>query len=444
MPTSKDFGMRNALTTTSSLPRAGSGTRDTLPKLLLERLARPQDTALRHKALGIWNEWTWRAVAEEIELLAHALAAAGFSRGDTLSLLGERQPRLIWAALAAQSLGGAAAIIDAEWPSVTVASVINSLAIRFIYAHGEKAISSARQARDGASASVWSILDDESGFTGATPGSMGYEQAQAAGREHKRAFPDYFVASIDHGRPDDAAVVYYHLDADGALHVLTWRQEQLVSRALELAAQLRLHSTDELIAAGPLGWPVDALFGLATWLAAGLRLNLPENRETVFVDRREIGPTLYYDQPAGYRRLRDEVVPRLPRLGSLRRRLIDASLAAAIHSKSRQSPLASIAVGLALAPARWLLLNPLRDVMGLSRAHTVLSAGESLPTDIAAFYRALRVPLHDIVVPKAEVHVFQADAALGIPVQERAASLFRSDVEPLASPDALDPQPYLA
>jgi len=48
---------------------------DTFPKLLmrhaLERGARP---AIREKDRGIWQTWTWRQFADEVRLLAAALA----------------------------------------------------------------------------------------------------------------------------------------------------------------------------------------------------------------------------------------------------------------------------------------------------------------------------------------------------------------------------------
>ena len=60
-----------------------SGNRDTFPRLLLgHALERGDDPAIREKALGIWQSWSWAEVRDEIEWLACGLAQAGLARGD--------------------------------------------------------------------------------------------------------------------------------------------------------------------------------------------------------------------------------------------------------------------------------------------------------------------------------------------------------------------------
>ncbi|MBN9117487.1 MAG: AMP-binding protein, partial [Pandoraea sp.] len=83
--------------------------RTTFPRLLLAHAAtRGTRTAYREKDLGIWQCWTWHAAAQEVRMLACALAAAGFKRGDNLAIVGNNRVRLYWAMTAAQALGGVA------------------------------------------------------------------------------------------------------------------------------------------------------------------------------------------------------------------------------------------------------------------------------------------------------------------------------------------------
>ena len=68
---------------------------DTFPKLLMHHArVRPERPAIREKDLGIWQTWTWRRFAQEVDLLARGLAAKGFKRGDHLAIVGDNRPRV--------------------------------------------------------------------------------------------------------------------------------------------------------------------------------------------------------------------------------------------------------------------------------------------------------------------------------------------------------------
>src|SRR5438093_10036461 len=83
-----------------------SGTPDTFPKLLLHHArVRGAKPAIREKALGIWQTWTWREVRDEVEWLACGLARAGLARGAHVAVIGANRPRLYWTLTAAQALG---------------------------------------------------------------------------------------------------------------------------------------------------------------------------------------------------------------------------------------------------------------------------------------------------------------------------------------------------
>src|ERR1700716_3003568 len=79
----------------------------TIPRLLLRNARELADRpAIREKDRGIWQTWTWRQYHDEVREVALGLAALGVKRGERLSVIGDNRPRLYWAQVAAQSLGG--------------------------------------------------------------------------------------------------------------------------------------------------------------------------------------------------------------------------------------------------------------------------------------------------------------------------------------------------
>ncbi len=80
---------------------------DTFPRLLVHHARTRADApAMREKDMGIWQSWSWSAVADEVAALACGLAELGFKRGDRLAIIGDNRPRLYWSMCAAQILGG--------------------------------------------------------------------------------------------------------------------------------------------------------------------------------------------------------------------------------------------------------------------------------------------------------------------------------------------------
>src|SRR6267142_1153868 len=103
-----------------------AASQDTFPRLLLHQAkVRSDRPAIREKDLGIWQTWTWAQALEEVRSLACGLAAQGFRRGDRLAVVGDNRPRLYWATMAAQALGGVPVPLYQDAVATELAFVLN-------------------------------------------------------------------------------------------------------------------------------------------------------------------------------------------------------------------------------------------------------------------------------------------------------------------------------
>jgi long-chain acyl-CoA synthetase len=81
--------------------------RSTFPKVVqLNAAERPREVAIREKQYGIWQSFTWTEYLARARRIALGLAALGFQRDDKTAIVGDNRPRLYWAMLATQALGG--------------------------------------------------------------------------------------------------------------------------------------------------------------------------------------------------------------------------------------------------------------------------------------------------------------------------------------------------
>ena len=104
LETPEDLAMNSAMmTATIDIVVAGC---DTPAKLFRARAqawgARP---ALRHKHKGIWHSVTWAEYYERARAVGLALADAGLSRGDVVTVLAENRPEWAYVDLGAQCMG---------------------------------------------------------------------------------------------------------------------------------------------------------------------------------------------------------------------------------------------------------------------------------------------------------------------------------------------------
>ena len=84
---------------------------DTFPKILL-RNARifANRPAVREKAYGIWQTWTWAQVRDEIQAFSMGLKELGLKRGDKLAIVGDNRPRLYWSMVTGARCGTGAGL----------------------------------------------------------------------------------------------------------------------------------------------------------------------------------------------------------------------------------------------------------------------------------------------------------------------------------------------
>jgi long-subunit acyl-CoA synthetase (AMP-forming) len=423
---------------TTSLPAAPERELEaaaTLPALLLQQArTRPHATAIRHKTLGIWRSWSWTEALREAVLAAEVLAAGGFTARDRLLVLGDGSPELVFGALGAQLLGGAVIPLDGHAQTDLVDAVVESGAARFAVTSGQAALdllftaSGTERLARALAAGVDLELDPSSRVTE-------YRSAVAAASQSE---PDrHSVATRVAALKATQTAFRYHERVAGSseVRIVQIDHGRLLEAAAEAVRRDGLKADDELFAPVRL-WELPALpVGLVGWLAAGCRLGIAENAETIDADRRELGPTIQVASTADYRALVERVRLRFGSPGSWRRKLIESSLDRAPDSRrgvTGNSPLSW----------RWfLVLRPLRDVIGLTRVRLAATTDGELDPDVERFLQALRVSVAELARAHRTTHlgeqVSQGPSAAEL---ERKARASEEDDE-LEPADELLPSP---
>src|SRR5215831_18101677 len=147
---------------------------------------------------------------EEERALACGLAAQGFRRGDRLAVVGDNRPRLYWAMMAAQVLGGIPVPLYQDAVAAELGFVLLDADIGFAVAEDQEQVDKLLEnlPQSPQLKCIW--YDDPRGLRHyAHPQLASLDALQALGREYAQKHPDFFAAEVEKSREDDIAVILY-------------------------------------------------------------------------------------------------------------------------------------------------------------------------------------------------------------------------------------------
>ncbi|MGE0358148.1 MAG: AMP-binding protein [Burkholderiales bacterium] len=373
---------------------------DTFPKLLLahagERGGRP---AIREKDLGIWQSWTWSQVAEEVRLLAAGLAERGFRRGMHLAVVGDNRPRLYWAQLATQALGGIPVPFYQDAPAPEMVYVFQNAEIEFAIVEDQEQADKLFEILPQCPKLKHVFYDDPRGFRNYRREELAdYETLRAEGEAYAKANPGFFEESVGKGKGADTAIMLYTSGTTGNPKGVVLSYDNLVLTSRAYAELEGLRDDEEVLAYLPMAWIGQNLFSYAQWLVTGFRINCPESAETVITDMREIGPTYYFAPPRVLEALLTQVTIRMEDAGRFKRWLFHYFMGVArrVGARLLDGELVSGRDRLLYGLGGIFIYGPLRNSLGMTRIRVAYTAGEAIGPDLFVFYRSLGVNLKQI------------------------------------------------
>ena len=370
---------------------------DTLSKGFLRRVSELGDTvAQRKKRYGIWQEYSWKAIYEEVVNLALGLDKLGLAAGDTLLIIGENDPEMYWAQIAAHALHCKTCCVFSDASPQDIHYVINSTDVTFAFAHDQEQVDKLLELKDGNPQLLRVVYWNERGMWGYDdPWLMSLRELQTIGAAHRQDLPDKFDQMARATQPMDTIILSMTSGTTSLPKFAEVTHFQLVYGHAMNERYVDTLQSDNWLSFSPMAWLAEQAFGFAAHLLNGVQVNFPEGPETVPTDMREIAPAGLLFPSRVWENLARIVQFRINDSSWINRMLFFAFMPIAYRAIDLEDEHRAIPPPLRFL--RWLgeyaIFEPLRDKLGLTRARNVLTAGAMLSADIIRFFRAIGIEL---------------------------------------------------
>ena len=373
---------------------------DTFPKLLQSHVKRrPDQDAIREKALGIWQSWSWAEAATEIRALACGLASLGLKRGEKLAIVGDNRPRLYWGMTAAQALGAVPVPLYQDAVADEMAYVLDNADVKIALVEDQEQVDKMLEIRDRCPKLEHIIFDDTRGLRHYQQDFLhDYEIIQQAGVEFDRDHPDFYEQEVSAGSGDEISIMLYTSGTTGHPKGVMLSNDNVIITARNGIIREGLTSKEEVLAYLPMAWVGDNLFSYAQSYVAGFCVSCPEDATTIAHDLREIGPTYYFAPPRVYENMLTQVMIRMEDAAKIKRDIFSYFMehARKVGVKILNREPVSLKDSLLYKLGNILVYGPLKDVLGLRRTRLAYTAGEAIGPEIFDFYRSLGINIKQL------------------------------------------------
>jgi hypothetical protein len=296
----------------------------TLPGLLLERAhATPHRAALRFHAFGIWEQETWKSLADKTRAVGNGLAAIGVVKGDIVGLVAKNSPQWIMSDLAIQGLAAVTLAIDPGFSPGAIVTMLQTQGATTVIVGDQEQHDKVEESRHLLPRLRRIVVVETRGLRSIERTAPGVDHEVLTWRqllELAASAPDTWEGSVSAINGAEPATVEGVVDrnpesGDLRLRAHTLSSRDLLEAAEDLGSRLGAHAGDELHPIASFADPIERTLSETLALRVGAIMNIGEGGELLALEARDIQPSIAHVPAERLRQIRGEVTDRRARRG---------------------------------------------------------------------------------------------------------------------------------
>jgi long-chain acyl-CoA synthetase len=346
------------------------------------------DTAMREKESGIWQSYTWRDYQDHVRHIALGLVEIGVTKGSVVALIGDNRPHWVWGEVAAHACGAMSLGVYRDALEEEVAYLVNYAECKVVLAEDEEQVDKLLNL-GGKLPSVRTIIyaDPRGMRKYDDPRLIGLTELEELGKRADAADTGRYDRMVDAVKPTDIAMLCTTSGTTANPKLAMLSHIRFLSHCRCYAEADPKGPDDEYVSALPLPWVMEQTYVIGWGLVARMKVNFPEEPETVMHDLREIGPTFILYAPRLWEQIAADVRSNMMDASRLKQRLFDLGMRIGLNALKH---------GKRSAFADFILFRALRDRLGFSRLKSAATGGAALGPETYNFFLAMGVPLRQL------------------------------------------------
>ncbi len=371
----------------------------TLPQLLAQNamLYGEKKTAIREKAYGIWQKYTWSDYYNYVKKTAAGFAALKLERGSNLCMIVNNSPEWLFSELASHALGATTLNLFTSSVAEELAFSIGRIHSPLVVLQDQEQVDKLIEVKDKLSQVQKVIYIDPTGMSSYEDDTwlISYAKLLELGETYINEHPDFIEKEIAKGRPHDIAVMIQTSGTTGVPKIATLSHRNLTAMAEQWQVAASIKTEENWISMSPPAWIVDQMWGMGVSLGTAMTMNFPETAETVAEDFREIGPTVLITASRFWEDMASRIRVKISDAGWLKKKLFfwGESLGRVIVKKQLLKKPISIPVKILNRFFSFAVYQPLLDRLGCAHFSSAFTGGHPISPDVIGFFRAIGLNL---------------------------------------------------
>jgi len=372
-----------------------------IPQLLRWRVgSTPKRPALKEKDFGIWNTYTWEDYYDYVRKTALGLKAIGLGKGDTIAIISDNIPEILFVAIGGHSIGAISAGIYQTSMPHEIAQILQYLKVSVVFCDNQEQVDKVLDVRDQIPNVKKVIFEDPRGMREYMSDDWFIDIAELyklGAKEHEKN-PDLFEALVDEGKPDDICHLCLTSGTTGLPKGTELTHKNYINMGLQITEVDHLEPTDEYVSFLPFAWIGEQMNSFGVAMATGITLNFPESVETAMSDLKEIGPHFMFGAPRIYETIRSEIWLKIDQSYWLNKLFYNYFIKVGLEAADYKMTGKSMPFGLKIKSwlGTQLIFRPLVNQIGFLRLRRAYTGGAALGPELFTFYQAIGVNLKQI------------------------------------------------